>query len=166
MPLNLSTVDMGDASTRQASSMKNKTSAATADYINYEQVNQDLLHLAKKINGGAAPVSQRSSHQSNSLLSKTLNYERIKGALSSSSSRLNYIIPEMLNRGGSSRAAHQQPPADDSDEPPAKQPTVEKQIVAEKPVANKPAAQNNQNVVYCDIDFINKTPAFHSIHKP
>lgn len=160
MPLNLSTVDMGDASTRQTS--KNKTSAATADYINYEQVNQDLLHLAKKINGGAAPVSQRSSHQSNSLLSKTLNYERIKGALSSSSSRLNYIIPEMLNRGGSSRTAHQQPLADNSDEPPAKQPAVEKQIVAEKPVAN----QNNQNVVYCDIDFINKTPAFHSIHKP
>ncbi len=147
-------------------------SAAAADYINYESVNQDLLHLAKKINGGSAapsplpppPNAKIGQYSSSSLLSRTFN-EKVKGALYSSSSRLNYIIPEMLTR--SQRPANVPASSEGAaarlDASPGTAQSEAHSLQA-KPTALSKQASLNQ-VVYCDIDFINKTPAFHSIHK-
>lgn len=89
LPLNLSTVEIGDKPNRK-----------NTEYINFGQVD-DLNDLAKIMNDSslhAQSKSKLSQYSSNSILSKTLNYEKLKGALSSSSSRLNYIIVSSKNR--------------------------------------------------------------------
>lgn len=195
LPLNLSTTEMGKSFKgggtnglgAGGASRVGTTAATSPDYINYESINQDLLHLAKKINGGSSsspPPPPPPPSSSSKLADNSFRFKN--GALYSSSSRLNYIIPEMLTRAVAQKSETNSPnlpvattsttsgdddttdgrslDSDGCGGPSSpKKPTlvaVPKQQPQQQPT---PTAQNN--VVYCDIDFIKKTPAFHSIHK-
>lgn len=155
LPINLSTANMDPHGPNSQTN-----NGRTSDYINGDHINQDLLHLAKKINNinDPPPASNYSSVQSKSSKS-SLTYEKLKGALSSSSSKLNYIIPEMLSNSKSHMRTRQS--GKNLDRVSESEPQAEcKSKYARKTSQNSTA----HDVEYCTINF-NNTNALTTLMK-
>ncbi|RNA38268.1 fibroblast growth factor receptor substrate 2-like [Brachionus plicatilis] len=103
LPLSLSYTSMDVNSVNTTAHPKEEGAKNKSFYVNMEDVNPDILHLARKINIESSESSASLSSKnrltvpsSSGSLYKKLNYEKFKNALSSSSTKLNYIIPERL----------------------------------------------------------------------
>lgn len=103
LPLSLSYTSMDVNSVNTSVYPKEECPKNKSFYVNMEEVNPDILHLARKINNDSSESSVSLSSKnkltvpnSSTALYKKLNYEKFKNALSSSSTKLNYIIPERL----------------------------------------------------------------------
>lgn len=103
LPLSLSYSSMEVNSVNTSTNPKEEGAKSKNYYVNMDDVNPDILHLARKINSdsseSAASFNSRTkltSNNSSGTLYKRINYEKFKNALTSSSTKLNYIIPERL----------------------------------------------------------------------
>lgn len=103
LPLSLSYTSMDVNSVNTTVNLKEENAKNKSFYVNMEDVNPDILHLARKINNESSESSasfttknKLTSPNGSGNLYKKLNYEKFRNALSSSSTKLNYIIPERL----------------------------------------------------------------------
>lgn len=103
LPLSLSYSSMDVNSVNTTINPKDEGAKNKSFYVNMEDVNPDILHLARKINNESGESSasftsknKLSAPNGSGSLYKKLNYEKLNNVLSSSSAKLNYIIPERL----------------------------------------------------------------------
>lgn len=165
LPLNLSFANLDTNTTPLSPSptttnLTNNNEASTKNsknyYVNMDQINPDILHLARKLNGESERsfTSFRSFNSKLSTRTKqtTSNsgsiYKKLN-PLSSSSAKLNYIVPERLSKKLLSR------PDDDTQED-----EIENKIPQKSTLTNT-AEANASQIEYCVID-PKKTPAIKS----